>query len=110
MNTVNSAALDARQRECHRFAVLSYQGTAVLAMDFQGSVFHRTADVHYRPDPVGALHYKGIAADILRSNQASGVQAEMSWQLNRAHTLRAGLFGPHAAAVANNNALGDCRA
>lgn len=100
----DSSTLDARQRERNRFAVLSYQGTAGLSVDYQVSAFHRTTDVHYLPDPVGDLQYNGIAADILRSNQASGVQADLSWRINRAHTLRAGLFGQHETAVANNNA------
>ena len=100
----DSSALDARQREHNRFAVLSYQGSAGLSVDYQVSAFHRTTDVHYQPDPVGDLQYNGIAADILRSNQASGVQADLSWRLNQAHTLRAGLFGQYETALANNRA------
>lgn len=90
---VDSAKLDANQRERNRFAALSYQGTYGLTVDYQVSVFNRLTDVHYRPDPVGELEFNGIAADILRRNVASGVQADLSWRLSADHTLRAGLFG-----------------
>ncbi len=101
----DSALLDANQRETNRFGVLSYQGSAGLSVDYQVSLFHRTTDVHYQPDPIGDLQYNGIAADILRRNVASGIQADMSWRLNSAHTVRAGLFGQHEKVTSNNNAL-----
>jgi outer membrane receptor protein involved in Fe transport len=89
---VDSATLDARQRERNRFAVLSYQGTAGAKVDYQVSVFNRSTDVHYQPDVVGDLQFKGIAADILRRNDANGVQADLSERINSNHTLRSGLF------------------
>ncbi|MBI3367134.1 MAG: TonB-dependent receptor [Burkholderiales bacterium] len=88
----DSARLDARQRERNRFAVLSYQGMAGAGVDYQVSLFQRSTDVHYQPDPVGDLEFNGIAADILRRNVASGVQADLSWRINPTHTLRSGLF------------------
>ncbi len=100
----DSSTLDARQRERNRFAVLSYQGSAGASLDYQVSVFHRTTDVHYQPDPVGDLEYNGIAADILRRNEASGLQADLSWRLNPTHTLRAGLFGQHEKFTVENGA------
>ena len=87
-----SAQLDARQRERNRFAVISYQGNAGASLDYQVSLFNRTTDVHYSPDVVGDLQYRGIASDILRSNRAKGVQADLSWRINPSHTLRSGLF------------------
>lgn len=89
---VDSATLDARQNERNRFVVATYQGALGSQVDYQLSVFNRVTDVHYRPDTVGDLQYNGIAADILRRNDASGVQADLSYRLNSAHTLRAGLF------------------
>jgi outer membrane receptor protein involved in Fe transport len=41
---------------------------------------------------VGDLQFKGIAADILRRNDANGVQADLSERINSNHTLRSGLF------------------
>ncbi|MCY4755710.1 TonB-dependent receptor [Pelomonas aquatica] len=89
---LDSAALDARQNESNRFVVASYQGAIGSRVDYQLSVFNRMTDVHYRPDAIGDLQFNGIAADILRRNDASGLQADFSYKLNPAHTLRAGLF------------------
>ncbi|MBV8036118.1 TonB-dependent receptor [Roseateles sp.] len=89
----DSATLDAHQQERNRFAVLSYQSVLGPNVDYQVSLFQRSTDVRYHPDAVGDLQYNGIAADILRRNDAAGVQADLSWRLNSAHTLRAGLFG-----------------
>jgi outer membrane receptor protein involved in Fe transport len=100
----DSATLDARQAERNRFVVLSYQGTAGAAVDYQVSVFNRVTDVHYRPDAVGDLQFNGIAADILRRNDARGVQADLSYKLDAAHTLRAGLFAQHEQFSVNNGA------
>jgi outer membrane receptor protein involved in Fe transport len=89
---VDSATLDARQNERNRFVVATYQGALSSQTDYQLSVFNRVTDVHYQPDAVGDLQFNGIAADILRRNDASGVQADLSYRLNAAHTVRAGLF------------------
>lgn len=90
--TVDSAALDARQREANRFTVLSYQGAAGATVDYQVSLFNRSTDVHYQPDPVGDLVFNGIAANVLRRNVANGLQADTSLALSATHTLRSGLF------------------
>jgi len=92
---VDSATLDARQREHNAFEVLSYQGHAGDALDYQLSYFHRETDVHYAPDPVGDLVFNGIAADIRRKNTADGLQLDASYALGTAHTLRGGLFFQH---------------
>jgi outer membrane receptor protein involved in Fe transport len=89
---VDSATLDARQNERNRFVVATYQGTVGSQVDYQLSVFNRVTDVHYRPDAIGDLQFNGIAADILRRNDANGVQGDFSYKLNAAHMVRAGLF------------------
>jgi len=101
----DSSTLDARQRERNRFAVLSYQSVIGSSVDYQVSLFHRMTDVHYSPDPVGDLQYLGVAADILRRNEANGVQADLSWRLDSAHTLRTGLFAQREHASTRNDAL-----
>ena len=101
----DSATLDANQRERNRFLVLSYQGAAGPGLDYQVSVFNRSTDVRYRPDTVGDLQYNGIAADILRRNHASGVQADLSYRINPAHTVRAGLFAQRETFTTRNAAL-----
>ena len=93
--SVDSATLDARQREHDAFEVLSYQGHAGDALDYQLSLFHRETDVHYTPDPVGDLVFNGIAADVRRKNTADGLQLDSSYALGKTHTLRGGLFFQH---------------
>ncbi len=88
---VDSAKLDARQRERNRFGVVTYQASAG-AIDYQVSLFNRWTDLHYQPDPVGDLVFNGVAANITRRNSASGLQADSRYRLNDSHTLRAGLF------------------
>ncbi|WP_020200738.1 TonB-dependent receptor [Cupriavidus sp. WS] len=87
-----SDALNANQREKTDFQILSFQNKVSSALDYQVSLFHRTSRVDYNPDPIGDLAYNGVAADITRRNEAYGVQADGSYILNPAHTLRAGLF------------------
>src|ERR1700693_1599006 len=89
---VASENLDARQNEKNAFQVLSYQSSAGRSVDYQASLFHRYTDVTYHPDPVGDLVFNGIAADILRKNEAVGFQCDLSYRLGDAHTVRAGAF------------------
>lgn len=99
---VDSATLDARQRERNRFVALSYQGAAGADVDYQVSLLHRLTDVRYQPDPVGDLVFNGIAADILRRNAANGLQADLAWRLDSRHTLRTGVFGQRERFDVNN--------
>ncbi len=91
--TVDSATLDARQRERNSFGVASYQASVGADVDYQVSLFHRSTDLRYTPDAVGDLVFGGIAATIARRNIASGLQADASWRFGESHTVRAGLFG-----------------
>lgn len=87
-----STDLDANQRERNTFEVLTFQSSLDAATDYQVSVFNRVSSVHYQPDPVGDLTYNGVAADVTRRNVATGLQFDLSRQLNAQHTLRAGLY------------------
>ncbi len=89
---IDSRNLDARQNEKNQFQVLTYQGSLGDSSDYQISLFHRYTDLAYLPDPVGDLVYNGIAAQILRKNEAQGVQADMSFHAGASHILRSGLF------------------
>ena len=99
---IKSENFDARQHEKNQFQILSYQGTGATGVDYQVSVFHRYADVTYRPDPVADLTFNGIAANILRRNETVGTQADLSYQLSTDHTLRTGLFYSHEQFKVNN--------
>lgn len=87
-----SANLDANQRERSDFEVLTFQSSLDDGIDYQVSLFNRDSRVHYLPDPVGDLTYNGVAADVTRTNVASGLQFDLSRPLGAQHTLRAGLF------------------
>jgi len=101
-----STDLDANQRERNNFQVLTFQSSLDEATDYQVSLFNRTSSVHYQPDPVGDLTYNGVAADVTRRNVATGLQFDLSRQLNAQHTLRGGLFVQHErSTVANSSAV-----
>jgi outer membrane receptor protein involved in Fe transport len=72
--------------------VLSYQASPSLQFDYQLSLFHRLTDVHYYPDPIGDLVYSGVAAQIFRKVDSTGIQADSGYKFNAAHTVRGGLF------------------
>jgi outer membrane receptor protein involved in Fe transport len=90
--SIDSSTLDANQQERNRFTVLSFQSSVGSNVDYQISMFTRSTDVHYQPDPVADLMFNGIGANIYRRNEASGLQSDLSWRINTTHTLRAGLF------------------
>jgi outer membrane receptor protein involved in Fe transport len=102
---VSSSELNARQDETNTYEVLTYQASPSDRLDYQVALFHRYTDVHYQPDPVGDLTYLGNAAQILRINEASGIQADGSFKLNPTNTLRAGLYLEHERFGANDQSL-----
>ncbi len=105
MATVNSAALDARQNEKNNFQVVSYQKSLNEGTDLQVSIFHRTTDLHYQPDVVGELAFNGVAGQILRKNESTGMQMDFSTELGSGHTLRSGLNFSHERATTGNHSL-----
>ena len=102
---IASENLDANQRERNDFQVLTVQSTLGAGADYQVSVFRRSTDVRYRPDPVGDLTFTGVAADVFRRNIATGVQADFSTKLGDRHTLRAGLFVQRERGGVDNTSL-----
>ena len=88
-NGLPSSDVRERQTEATRFVALSFQKT-LGALDFQVSAFHQYSNLHYVPDAVGDLVYNGVASDTLRSNSSNGLQADASYKLSAAHTLRFG--------------------
>ncbi|CAJ0776627.1 hypothetical protein LMG19083_00183 [Ralstonia psammae] len=99
-----SEALNANQREKTDFQILTYQQKVSPKLDYQVSVFRRASRIDYMPDPIGDLVYNGVAADIMRRNEAYGVQGDASYKLTDKHTLRAGVFVQRERYVANNSA------
>jgi outer membrane receptor protein involved in Fe transport len=88
-NGLPSSDVRERQTEATRFVALSFQKT-LGALDFQVSAFHQYSNLHYLPDAAGDLVHNGVASDTLRSNTSNGLQADASYKLADAHTLRFG--------------------
>ena len=89
---IASENLNARQDEKNSFQILSLQSAIGANTEYQLSLFHRYSDVHYQPDPIGDLAFNGIAAQILRRNEVSGIQGDLSYHLGAQHIVRAGVF------------------
>lgn len=90
--TFDSAQLDQNQREITHYGVLAYQ-YAGGALNFQVAPFVRYSQTRYTPDPQGGdLIFSGVADRTRLSSLAAGVQADGSYKLSDAHTLRFGLF------------------
>lgn len=102
-SAIDSSTLDAHQKERSRFAVLSLQSSLSDDIDYQLAFFGRYTDVHYTPDPAGDLMFDGVAANVLRSDTAAGVQSDWSWRLNAQHTVRTGFTFQHERAVTHNS-------
>ena len=85
----DAAALDQRQREGNRYAVLAYENAPGSQVHYQVALYDRDSAVHYFPDPEGDLAYTGAAGDIARSNRRRGLQFDASGAGER-HTIRAG--------------------
>lgn len=100
-SSLPSSQLNENQREVNRFLVLSFQKT-LGALNYQLSAFHQYSELHFTPDAVGDLVYNGVASDTLRSNSASGVQADVSYKLNPSHTLRSGIVFTRQLTHSNN--------
>lgn len=102
LTSYSSATLNSRQREVNRFAITSLQGSLSDDFDYQVALFTRYSSFHYTPDITGNLVFNGVAPNIFRSSSSSGIQADGSYRLNDAHTLRMGLFGSTEAIQSNN--------
>src|SRR5580692_2193295 len=100
----NSALLNERQSEFTQFGVLTVQ-KSYEGFDGQLSYFTRYNNLHYLPDPVGDLLLNGIASTITRTSYTNGIQGDGSYQLNSAHTLRAGFTVSGAQIFAGNTSL-----
>jgi outer membrane receptor protein involved in Fe transport len=88
-STIASSMLDELQRERNRFVVLSLQ-KSLGDLNLQVSAFHQYSELHYTPDPSGDLVYNGVSSNSLRSNNANGLQLDVSYKLGPNHTLRTG--------------------
>ena len=100
-STLPSSQLNENQREVNRFVVLSLQ-KSMGDLNFQGSFFHQYSELHYTPDPLGDLVFSGVGSDVLRSSSSNGVQFDLGYKLNAAHTMRTGLAYTRQSTRSNN--------
>lgn len=93
MTTPAPAALNANQKEYNQFEAVSLEAHDHEVVNYQISVYHRLSEVHYTPDPTnGDLLYTGVANDVVRRNEAQGIQNDTAFKLNAQHTLRMGFM------------------
>ncbi|HXQ84084.1 MAG TPA: TonB-dependent receptor, partial [Xanthobacteraceae bacterium] len=89
IGSFDSSKLNENQYELTQYGVLALQHSAP-GFDSQVSYFTRYNDLHFVPDPIGDLLLNGIASDISRQSYTNGIQADASYMISPAHTLRAG--------------------
>jgi len=99
--TIDSAKLKESQVEQSHYATVAWQRDQG-EYSFQLAPYVRWSQTHFHPDVVGDLQYNGVAADIMRADVATGLQADGSWKIHEAHIVRAGLVFQHDTAQANN--------
>ncbi|MBB2201489.1 TonB-dependent receptor [Gluconacetobacter tumulisoli] len=87
--SVDSASLDEHQKEITDFGILSLQ-KEIGNFSLQTSAFVRYSSLRYSPDMLGDLVYNGIAQQAARSVFSSGSQGDVTWRINRQHTMRFG--------------------
>ena len=104
VTTFNSAQLNENQYEDTQYAVLALQ-RSFNGFDGQVSYFTRYDTLHYSPDPLGDLLINGVASDIVRQSYTNGIQADGSYQINPAHTIRTGFFFSGEQAFVGNTSL-----
>jgi hypothetical protein len=89
--TFDSAKLDENQHEQNDYGVVTYQKSAG-GLDGQLSAFARSSSVHFLPDPIGDLYFKGVASDVARKLASAGLQGDASFTVSDRHTWRMGLM------------------
>src|SRR3984885_9729352 len=85
----NSSTLNENEIDQFYYNIVSLQTKGDL-IDSQLSFFSRYASVHFIPDVPGDLTFNDVASDVSRQSQMYGTQFDASYEVNNAHTLRAG--------------------
>lgn len=90
-STFDSTQLDQNQIENTHYGVAAYQ-YAGGDLNFQVAPFFRYSETRYRPDPQGGdIIFNGFNDRSLLSSLVLGVQADGSYKIASAHTLRFGV-------------------
>jgi outer membrane receptor for ferrienterochelin and colicins len=86
-----SQDLNENQREVTQFGAVSWQHSDG-PLSLQTSFLARNSTLHYVPDELGDLLYTGLTQDVYKKDTAYSLQADGSYKLNDAHTVRAGAY------------------
>ena len=100
----NSALLNENQVEFTQFGVVAVQ-KSVNGFDGQLSYFTRYDRLNYTPDPLGDLLINGVASNVTRQSYTNGIQADGSYRINPANTIRTGFFVSGEQAFVGNSSL-----
>ena len=96
--------LNENQRELTQFAILSWQHSQG-ALNWQSSLSARYTSLDFEPDYTGDLLYNGIAQNASKGDTALAWQTYSAYQLNDAHTVRAGFYLQHDSSTSNTTSL-----
>jgi len=99
-----SVHLNDSQTEQNYYAVLSYQ-RSLDRLNLQVSPYFRYGRIDYTPDPVRDLIYQGVAEHEVNDFTTGGMQFDLSWDIGRYHTVRAGLLGQYTSERLDTNSL-----
>ena len=100
----NSANLNENQYEDTQYGMLALQ-RSINGFDGQITYFTRYDRLHFSPDPLGDLLINGVASDIVRQSYTNGIQADGSYKINPANTIRTGFFFSGEQAFVGNTSL-----
>jgi outer membrane receptor protein involved in Fe transport len=89
----DSASVNNRQYETNSFGIAALQSSIGPDFDYQLAFISRLNTAHFAPDIIGDLAFYGVASDIHRGAISNALQADSSYRLNDAHTVRLGFFG-----------------
>ncbi len=89
LTNFDSTLLNEAQDESNYYAAVSYLKSEG-DLDTQISAFGRYSRLAYMPDTVGDLMFYGLAQNAVRTDIASGLQADGTYRIGGGHTLRYG--------------------
>ena len=102
LSAIPSASLRENQVEQSHYTTVAWQGDQG-EYSWQMAPYVRWTETHFQPDVIGDLQYNGLAADIQRSDMATGIQMDGGWKMNPAHTVRSGLLFQHDQLTSDNS-------
>ncbi|MCE0744208.1 TonB-dependent receptor [Acetobacter sicerae] len=103
-SSVQSRFLRDSQTEQNYYAVVSWQHTQD-GLNFQASPFFRYGRIDYTPDPIRDLAFQGVSEHEVNDFTTGGMQFDLSWNIARHHTLRAGVLGQYTSERLDTNSL-----